>query len=333
MYRVHFIPEKNIYEVEDSSEIIPYSPALNVIEEYPPERFQMHVLYNSRDDYGENSIFQVYVVPEKKRIGWIFPGQALLSNQHDYANDQYFLKYVYVSLYRILEDVGDIDEKEIAEKTFLVIDNENIDGVKDFNINDYIVSLYSYGYSFSGRGNLYSSIDTVQDKHLHLKPISKGLNEKKTYIQYLFREHIPQSVNPVSSFLFFYQIIEILISIVFDEIFRDLLKEIEEGVDVDLMQKKEKLIESVSEKQRIRRLFSNKVSVERSSLTLLGEACDHILDRYGQDKGDTDEDKLYSLRCMLIHRCYILDTESVNLINDVNDAFSAVVSEMLMSFK
>ena len=83
--------------------------------------------------------------------------------------------------------------------------------------------------------------------------------------------------------------------------------------------KKEKLIESVSEKQRIKRLFGSKVRIDRSNLNLLGDACDSILDKYNQEKVVTDAEKLYSLRCMLIHRCYILDSVGVKLINDVND--------------
>ena len=153
---------------------------LNVKQDYPPDRFCIYYLYNEREDYGENSIYQVFIYPSNTRIGWIFPGQALISDQHDYAQDPFFLKYAYVALYKILQVYDDFGPNIICDKVLLVIDSENTDRIPGFVLEDYIISLYSYGYTFTGKGNMFSSVNKVTGKHMHLKPISNILNNKKT---------------------------------------------------------------------------------------------------------------------------------------------------------
>ena len=49
----------------------------------------------------------------------------------------------------------------------LVLDNDNCSKIQDFNLDDYVVSLYKNGYSFTGQGNLYSEID-LPDKAIKL---------------------------------------------------------------------------------------------------------------------------------------------------------------------
>lgn len=63
------------------------------------------MLYNKREDCTENSIYQVLV--KNQRIGWIFPVQALLSRDHDYAKNSFFLKYAYVAICLLLEQIED----------------------------------------------------------------------------------------------------------------------------------------------------------------------------------------------------------------------------------
>lgn len=73
---------ENIFEMKDKENkvICEYYPLLNLDAEYNPRDFEYYLLRNDREDYSENSIYQVYA--SKERIGWIFPIQALMSRQH-----------------------------------------------------------------------------------------------------------------------------------------------------------------------------------------------------------------------------------------------------------
>lgn len=331
MNNVCFIRESNLFRVNDSFE---YNPIIKVLDDYPPDRFSLLLLHNERKDYGENSIYQVYVSPSKKRIGWIFPGQALFSNQHDYAEDQFFLRYAFVAFYKLFEINEDIEEEELSKSVFLLIDFDNTSEITGFDINDYSISLFSYGYSFSGKGNMISSsVDYSSEKKINLKPFSSLLKTKEPFIQGLIKNHIPNSVDPISVFLLFYQLIELLITIVFDDSFSSLLKEIKESENVDLMAKKEKLLESLSEKKRINILFSNRSSVESGNLNELGESCSSFLMHYKQEVPAAIPERLYTVRSFLIHRGYMFDLYGMELIRGINSALCAVVVDLLLSFK
>ena len=93
MYKIQFDQISGRYIIDG---IDNYMPVIRVVSEYSPERFDMVRLNNNRRDYVENNIYQVFASPLNKRIGWIFPGQALFSSQHDYADNPFFLKYAYV---------------------------------------------------------------------------------------------------------------------------------------------------------------------------------------------------------------------------------------------
>lgn len=328
MNKIQFKPANHSYLINDDNE---YRPVLNVIPDFPPERFSLIYLYNDRKDYGENSIYQVMVKPNDVRIGWIFPGQALFSNEHDYAEDKFFCRYAYVALYKLLESNENIDNDEMSRKVFLVIDSENTSQIQDFNIDDYIISLYSFGYTFSGKGNLFSIRNITGRKKLYLKPLSPFLKDKSRYIYTLFKDHIPNAVDEISMFVFLYQIIEILISIIFDETLRKQLNIINNTSNIDIQQEKETFLVNISEKNRIKNLF-NKTSIETSHSNALSLSCELLLKAYGQNYKSTVYGNLYKVRCMLVHQCYVLDKQGLRLIGEINDSLSSVIVDMLITY-
>ena len=216
-----------------------YHPLVHVIENYDPQRFTVIILANKRSDYAENNIYQVKVPygGERKRIGWIFPIQALESNEHEYSDDEHFLRYAYVALYNLLASDISLDERLLnevltlrdlysMEETILIIDQDNISQIQGFDIDKYIVSLFSHGYSYIGEGNPYDSCEKNTGKYLYLKPISEALGETN-YIISLFKECIPASKEPVSKFHLCYQIIELLISVIFNYEFQYFLYQLQ----------------------------------------------------------------------------------------------------------
>lgn len=224
----------NIFEIKDAEDnlICEYYPELRLDAEYNPKEFECHLLKNDRKDYSENSIFQVYA--SKKRIGWIFPIQALMSKQHDYVENRFFLKYAYVACYWLLDNIK-CDNQRFSEKielsdfyndriTILVLDKENTNKISNFNLEDYTVSLYQKGYSYSGKGNLCSDIEKA-DKRINLQPISSELRNID-YIHILFKKEIPKEQEAFAKFHTYYQIVEILISVVFEDKFKTFVAEL-----------------------------------------------------------------------------------------------------------
>ena len=330
----------NTFEIKNKGgeTICEYYPKLKLNPEFEPSNFQYYILKNDREDYSENSIYQVCV--SQKRIGWIFPIQALLSDQHTYCENPFFLKYAYVANCLLLNDIknekaSSVSEIELTDFydesiTILVLDNENIKSIDDFDIKDYTVSLYQKGYSYSGRGNLDSVIEKI-DKKFNLKPISKELR-KIQYIHILFAKEIPKEQEAFAKFHIYYQIIEILITIVFEDKFKRFVEQLIENTD-SLFDKRDELGNMVIEKQRVKWLFSNYVSLSGETVNILNDQCKKLLNLSEKETSDIMAENLYSVRCLLVHSMYILCDESNEVLKEINKNFLDIIMEMLLTFK
>lgn len=331
----------NIFEICNKQDevVCEYYPQLNLNPGFDPHNFKYYLLRNERDDYSENCIFQVYV--SKKRIGWIFPIQALQSNQHEYSEDVHFLKYAYVASYLLIQDIESINEKELPlenillsdfydEKlTVLILDKENINSIEDFSLEDYTVSLFQKGYSYSGKGNLTSEIEK-EDKRINLKPIAKELRNIK-YIHTLFSKEIPKEQEAFAKFHVYYQIIEILIALIFEDKFGKFVKALDDDRNL-LFDKRDELGTMVLEKQRVKWLFSNYVNVSMQESVRLNSQCEKILSLNEKKIHKTMAENLYSVRCLLVHNMYILNEESHDVLEEINRTFLDVLMEILLSF-
>ena len=334
--------ENNVFYLQNSvgKTICEFWPKLQLDSEYNPSQYRYLFLHNEREDYSENSIFQVYV--DKQRIGWIFPIQALLSDQHDYAGNKFFLRYAYVAVWLLLNNIKSENEQEISSEIFLddfydnsltllVLDNENISRLEGtFGIENYTISLYQYGYSWSGRGNLDSQIEKP-DKIIHLKSIAKELQQTK-YIYTMFEKEIPKIQEAFARFHTYYQIVEILISIVFEDKFKtfvDLLKNSKES----LFEQRDKLGNMILEKQRVKWLFAEYVSIPQTEKNILDEQCKKLLQENSKKAGVGMAENLYAVRCLFVHSMYTLNEYSHEILEDINKAFLEVIMEMLLTFK
>lgn len=186
---------------EESSEI-EYRPILEIQPEYEPDHFHDYLLYNYSEKCGENSIFQAYV--DDVRIGWLFPIQSLFSKDHDFIENEYFLKYAYVAICKLLDRLK-VNEKHEPEELeleeyyndttlcMLLCDDGNCKEIGGFNIDDYTISLYKYGY-WHEKIEKYSSGEYLDlecfptgNVRIHLKSISSELSTEP-YILNLFWE-------------------------------------------------------------------------------------------------------------------------------------------------
>ena len=315
-------------------------PKLKLNPEYVPSKYEYFFLHNEREEYSENSIFQVYV--GKQRIGWIFPIQALMSAQHDYAENPFFLRYAYVAFYLLLNNIESKNEKGISSEVFLedfyddsltvlILDKDNISKIEEpFDVKFYTVSLYQQGYSWSGKGNLDSQIEKP-DIRIHLKPLAKEL-QGTTYIDTLFEKEIPKTQEAFARFHMYYQIIEILISVVFEDKFKKFVNELSNSA-ASLFDQRDELGNMILEKQRVKWLFSEYVSIPQRDKNILNECCKKLLQKNAKKTGTEMAENLYFVRCLLVHSMYMLNDYSHELLDEVNKAFLDVLMNMLLTFR
>lgn len=322
----------------DKEKIMEYVPVLKLDTEYDPENFRLVILHNKRKDCSENSIYQVYI--KEQRIGWIFPIQALQSCDHSYADNKFFLKYAYVAICLLLDKIDDKDKKiwsgdfvledfYDSSDSILVMDNENCGKIQNFDLDHYVVSLYKNGYSFTGQGNLYSDID-LADKTIKLVAQSKELDDIP-YIVELFKKQIPGEREEFAMFYTYYQIIEILISIVFQVKFKKILSDLSEDAD-SLFDKRDELNDIVSEKNRVKWLFSNYVSIRTDIKNELNIACIELLQCCEKKTSENLAENLYQVRCLLVHKLYILTDANKRILRKLNGSFLDVLMDIIISF-
>lgn len=340
-----------IYDKEEQT-VFEFVPELDIDAEFEICNFQMEILHNKRNDHVENDIYPVFV--SKKRIGWIFPIQALLSTEHDQSSNQYFLKYAYVALCLLINNIESDEQIEIPEQfnledyydcmdSVLILDTENCRSIDNFNLDDYVVSLFKLGYSFHGIGNISSTIEKP-NRRLNLKAQSTELN-KIPYIVQLFKKQIPGEQiqqededalitnvpEGFSTFHIYYQLIELLITVIFEKKFKDFVNCLNEDAG-KLFDERDKLDKMVSEKRRVIWLFNSFTTVSEENKRMLDEECVKLLAVCRKKYTYKVAEDLYAVRCLLVHNLYILSDEGNFILKELNNCFLDVLIDMVMTF-
>ena len=338
-----FDSDNNVFELKsDDGSTLLYRPILELNQE-DPKHYTFHLLANDSPSCSENSIFQVYV--GKQRIGWVFPFQALLSSDHDYAENPYFLKYAYVATELLLQHLEETDKRVEPEQFYLedyyntecnllVLDSRNTGAIPNFNLEkDYLVGLYKYGYSFSEKGNSLANLpSSTEQSILHIKPIATALSEIPT-INYLFREQLPFANSEIMRFHLCYQIIELLIEIVFKDKFTELVAEITETPD-KLSDHKDTLSKITGEKERVKELFDRYAPrTESSYRTDLDTACQKLLAESNRKVSGSYYYNLYSVRCLIVHQLYSLSKDNLEILKEINKPFLNLIMDVLFQFR
>ena len=334
---------KNVYEITAADgSTIQYYPKLRLDNEYDPKQYQFHLLSNSSPTCSENSIYQVLV--GKQRIGWIFPFQALLSNEHDYVSNPYFLKYAYVATELLLQEIEQVDKQAEpsefllddyynCECNLLVLDTANTAKINGFKLKDYLVGLYKYGYSFSTKGNVLADLTTGEHRTtITLKPVSKELSGIST-INDWFEKQLPFATDEVMQFHLTYQLIELLIEVIFEYKFNSLIAEITANPK-KLSDHKDSLSSISNEKTRVKDLFEKYApGTETSYKTDLDTACKNLLLAAGRAVSKQYYNNLYSVRCLVVHGLYSLPKEMFGMLNEINKPFLNIMMDVLFIFQ
>ncbi len=123
-----------------------------------PDDYTIFIFKN--ECISEKDIFQLSEDTQKETIGYIFSIQAMMSQEHDYAQDKYFLRYALKAFYKLLrQDDGipfitpdsNLPDFKLTDfypedSIILILWNERLKQIEGFDINHYLPFLYRYGY-------------------------------------------------------------------------------------------------------------------------------------------------------------------------------------------
>ena len=307
----------NVFLCDD----IEYIPKIRIDSEYNYNEYDVYFYYNKFA--SENDIYQVTC--EGHRIGYIFPVEAIESNEHDKANDEYFLKYAFVAINLLLKKLEASQFEEpiclsdlFSDVQLLIICKENLRN-NNLELEDYLLSLSEYGYSKNSEvyfPKRLLQLD-VKNKFVILHKIQKDI-DSISYIKEEFYNLLPlQSDNPLIIFHRLYQFIEILIMELFNLQFGNFLASLDLKQD-DLFQKKEDLDKMTGEKKRISTLLNQCPGIDITIKNNLNNACQRILNLYNHKISKDYAVNLYEVRCCLFHSLYKFKKENESYLLDIN---------------
>lgn len=305
---------------------------------------------------SESSIFQVYerkVAENDTRIGWVFPLQSLLSKEHSQSDNVYFLRYAFVAFYKLIR--GEVfqepivfDVNELAGEIFLgniypenlivlTISHHALDEARP-NVTDYLPGLFLNDYSYSPDVSFW--VDEINSKPIHL-PITKITIKKcshalkgEKYIERLFYNHLYKNRHPLVTFIFLYQIVELLIERVYDQELKTVI--VEAGSKSIVPYDLKKKVSGISEElKRITLVFERYLSKPYSGLELVTLVEQYLSSHDSKmEASDHISTAIYKLRNKIFHDFRSLSVEdNFDTLNEINIGFSKLICHIIIYFR
>ena len=340
--KVIYNADELLFTINNEDCELEYHSILNIQPHLDPKKYDCYLLHNNRYEVSENSIYRVYC--DNIRCGWIFPIQALVSKEHNYVDDEFFLQYAYLGMYFLLssfskDDINSdtrIELKYNPNDHLLLIDHDNIKRINNFTIKNYVVSLFKYGYGFNEEGNTITENILIPEKNMKLTSLPACINNN-VGIYFLFTELINNKESEYSLFYVLYQLIELLISKVLIFEFKKQVQAIDWD-ETNLIDANDSINKTIKEKNRIKALFNIYSNPDNGKIENLSNVCKTFLlsSKYDTEESLKDKtcvDNFYRVRCCLVHSLYKYDTSTAGLLAEVNKCFLDVIMDILLTFK
>lgn len=231
-----------------------------------------------------------------KRIGWLIPVLSLLSTDHDHAENMHFHRYAH-ELYKSING-GDYPETAYF---FVISDDNFLDFRQKYSVENLVFSFVGFGIypKFEVDAVYNNELAAAIGEKINIMP-SFSFGKSKGFVRKLTHKLCQTEENHYARFMFFYQIIELAMELVFyDRIERYKAEKIRLGIVRD------KMHELSSEKKLINLLYE-KISENDTDPDLLN--CARKI--FGDDKEDKyyvetqKSEVLYDLRNTVVHNYY-----------------------------
>lgn len=327
------------------------STPLRLDNQFADKDFEIHLLI--KRNVHENDIVTIHDASRKNvRIGWCIPITALESSEHDFAENDHFLRYAFVAMAELFKkDLDDYFSHGVdPERTFsqfsdflhpftclLVVSKETLSG-DDFVLDRYMPSLIAYGYAkLEDRhpAEMVWAVNSGENRRgvLKLMPISSDLGDPRLIVS-LLHHAVAYERRPLFGFFYAYQVIELLMDNVFMAEQTAILAEYKASV-VDISSAKdviEKLQRISSEKKRLDLLIQD-YSDCAVHLDDLRASCLDFLSGVGKS-GDQDfRSFFYGTRNFIVHQMRDIQPDIEPLLKSVISDFIAFIPRLLYSYK
>ena len=333
---------------EPSSRIHLYCP-LKLDNQYNPSNFTSALF--RKKNIAENDVFTVFDAVDDSRLGRCFPIQALCSIDHSYANEDNFLKFSFIAVYHLIENlnictwripiVQDSDTLSFSDfvsddAAILIISLGTPGSRKEFNHKDWLPSLFKYGFiPVNDKYNqeiFYCGTNTGNNS-LKIQKISKDIKNTK-FILNTIENILPYENNCLLRFFYLYQIIELFIYQVYEEEYPSYIKSLVDNAG-DTIKAKDlisKISELATEKKRINLLVNDFVfaGLERAALI---NSCNAYLTLIGREECPDVQQAIYRVRNILFHQFRDVPDGSSSFLEDLCDEFSIFIVQLLSLYK
>ncbi|KAA6319229.1 hypothetical protein EZS27_030854 [termite gut metagenome] len=331
-------------ENRDYNIIFQYIPSF--ISNWDRDKYEIHLFENLYLN-AENDVFEVYEHTIKdERLGWIFPITILESNENDYTDCKNLNHYKFIAYQKLLEQdaIVSVNDKSIdygklsdifPNTIVCILCKETSQKIRDFRIDNYLLSFYDYGYlHFEGYPKaqaIYDRAGWVTEMRQHKRVILHKANFDITingYTNALFKEHLLQSDNHIIRFIFLYQIIEHFIQVDFDSQFKTHLNSFNNR-QLTLNDFKEEISTLSSERKRINNVFASVQLLADLKSDFVSEF-DFLINDIGRTyKKNTFEDKIYDFRNLITHDLRQL-TPKVDSLKKIIGIFERITVSLLI---
>lgn len=337
----------------NSDDEIEFIYPLEPDDKYGTSENDFEIFLFHKDNFAANDIFQIKA--QNMRIGWLFPIQALLTSQHDYATNEHFFPYSY-NAYRILlknrlnlpyskQEYGEQVKLEdiYGENTIIFIAyrkylREYRKAFKSFDIENYLLFFYQYGYTYLSSAN-FNSLYSIKQPNIIAKPfaskvvelqtVSEYLDDDKSYLNNLIQGLIKLEKHPLVKFHLLYSVVEMFISKIFEAEFKTSVNSFLNAVD--FYDAKERLAKLTNEKDRINKLFSTKCpGLNHFLLKELQDTCNSFLSFVFAPqifKKPTGE-ALYKVRSTIFHNLRLMPNGYETELEKVLSSFEALIFDI-----
>lgn len=349
---IEFIEEGDLryFRLSNSEDIginIEYVPLST--SKWDKDNFVIYILENPYLN-AENDVFEVYEeIITSERIGWIFPISVLESNDNDYFNYKNLNDYKYITYKKLFEFDIKLSAEDFNKDFYKLADlfkdtiicilcKETINKIPDFNFDDYLLSLYNYGYLLKNSTNManaiYNKVEFIKKmreerSRIIIKKAKFDISENY-FTKLLYKEHLLQSESHIVRFFFLYQIIEYLIEIEFENQFQKYLNDFNKK---KLLKNdfRENIINCSRERYLIRYVMTS-IKIDTDLATEFVTECDFLFKDMGIITKNSFPDKLYDLRNIMTHRLRDLTTKSDSLIKII-EIFERVITNLLINYE
>lgn len=316
------------------------------------KNFQVYFL--SKVDLIENEIFEFMDASQtpSRRIGWCVPINALDSTEHAFADNPHFLRYAYIGVLTALNSLDsgfyynkvNLDSSSktritdiFHESTALLIISEETLLNGKFEIDRWLPALAVHGYfrlTTSDPGLMLFKRESIKEPKVTFEPISGDVGNVE-YISNIYSKILPYEAHPLLQFFYLYQVIELLMEIIFRTEQAAFVQKII-ATQGDVNATKELLERGrdsySSEKNRINLLISKYSHVE-SSLIDLRNSCNRLLEQVGRVEGNSINSYLYPVRNFLFHQFRDFPNTADPLLENVVSSLLNCLPEIFAKFK